>query len=94
MALLSVEHCSRMVYCISLGTLRKKLLYRYSEGVRRLNDPFDLFGSLSGLTLLRVLFTDGILHLIRDTSKKTAFQIVAGRRFNDPYGSLSALRSL
>ena len=67
MVLRSVENCSRMVYCISLGTLREKLLYRYSEGVRRLNDPFDPYGSLSGLTLRRVLFTDCILHFIRDT---------------------------
>ena len=64
MALRSVEYCSRMVYCISLGTLRKKNCFTDSEGVRRLNDPY---GSLSGLTLRRVLFTDGILHLIRDT---------------------------
>ena len=49
-----------------------------SEGVRRYNYPFDPYGSLSGLTLRRVLFTDGILHLIRDTLKKTAFQIVRG----------------
>ena len=68
MALRSVEYCSRMLYCISLGTLRKKkLFYRYSEGVRRFNDPFDPYGPLSGLTLRRVLFTDGILHLIKDT---------------------------
>ena len=67
MALRSVEYCSRMVYCISLGTLRKKNCFTDSEGVRRLNDPFDPYGPLSGLTLRRVLFTDGILHLIRDT---------------------------
>ena len=67
-----------MVYCISLGTLRKKNCFTDSEGVRRLNDPFDPYGSLSGLTLRRVLFTDGILHLIRDTWKKTALQIVRG----------------
>ena len=66
MALRSVEYCSRMVYCISLGTLRKKTAFQIVAG-RRFNDPFDLYGPLSGLTLRRVLFTDGILHLIRDT---------------------------
>ena len=67
MALWSVESCSRMVYCISLGTLREKNCFTDSEGVRRLNDPFDQYGLFSGLALRRVLFTDGILHLIRDT---------------------------
>ena len=63
-ALRSVEYCSRMVYCISLGT--KKTAFQIVAG-RRFNDPFDPYGSLSGLTLRRVLFTDGILHFIRDT---------------------------
>ena len=36
-------------------------------GFRRLNDPFDPCGSLNVLTLRRVRFTDGILHLIRET---------------------------
>ena len=68
MVLRSVEYCSRIVYCISLGTLRKNTdCFTDSEGVRRFNDPFDPYRSLSGLTLRRVLFTDGILHLIRDT---------------------------
>ena len=67
MVLRSVEYCPRMVYCISLGTLRKKNCFTDSEGFRRLNDPFDPYGSLSGLTVRRVLSTDGILHLIRDT---------------------------
>ena len=66
MALRSVEYSSRMVYCMSLGTLRKKL-FTDSEGVRRFNDPFDPYGSLSGLMLRRVQFTDGILHVIRDS---------------------------
>ena len=67
MALSSVEYSSRIVYCISLGTLRKKKDSSDSEGVRRLNDPIDPYGSLSGLTLRRVLFTDCILHLIRES---------------------------
>ena len=78
MALRSVEYCSRMVYCISLGTLEKKNCFTDSEWFRRLNDPFDPYGPLSGLMLRRVLFPDGILHLIRDTWKKTALQIVSG----------------
>ena len=38
-----------------------------SEGDRKLNDPFDLYGWLSALTLCGVQFTDRILHLIRET---------------------------
>ena len=81
MALRSVEYCSRMVYCISLGTLRKNNCFTDSEGVRRFNDPFDPYGSLSGLTLRRVLFTDGMLHLIRDTwKKKNCFTDSSGQK--------------
>ena len=35
------------------------------------NDLFDPYGSLRCLTLRRVEFTDRILHLIRDTLKKS-----------------------
>ena len=96
MALRSVEYCSRMVYCISLGTLRKKNCFTDSEGVRRLNDPFDPYGPLSGLTLRRVLFTDGISCISLGTlRKKNCFTDSEGvRRLNDPfdpYGSLSGL---
>ena len=38
-----------------------------SEGGRKLNDPFDLYGWLSALTLRGVQFADRILHLIRET---------------------------
>ena len=69
MALRSVEYSSRILYCISDG-----------EGVRRLNDPIDPYGSLSGLTLRRVLFTNFILHLIRETLNKTTFDIVKGAK--------------
>ena len=37
-------------------------------GDRRLNHPFDPYGSLSALAVRRVEFTDRILHLIRKTS--------------------------
>ena len=43
--------------------------------IRRLYDPFDPYGSLSGLTLRRVLLTDCILHLTRET-----FDIVRGAK--------------
>ena len=50
----SVEYSLRMVYCISLGRLRKKTSFDDGEGGRRLNDPFDPYASLSGLALCRV----------------------------------------
>ena len=80
MALRSVEYSSWIVYCISLGRLRKKNRFSDSEGGERLNDPIDPYGSLSGLTLRRVLFTDRILHLIRETKKTKPFDIVRGAK--------------
>ena len=69
MVLRSVEYCSRMVYCISLGTLREKTVLQIVRGSQ----------GLTIRSIRRVLFTDGILHLIRDTwKKKTALQIVRG----------------
>ena len=60
-------------------------------GFRRLNDPFDPYGSLNVLTLRGVRFTDGILHLIRETKKRSSFDdSEGGRRLYDsfdPYGS-------
>ena len=50
-----------------LRDLVKKRCFFNSEGDRKLNDPFDLYGWLSALTLRGVLFTDRILHLIRET---------------------------
>ena len=95
MALRSVEYSSRVVYCISLGTLRKKNAFSDSEGGRRFNGPFDPYRSLSGLTLRRILLTGRILHLIRDTWKKNAFSDSEGaRRCNGPfdlYRSLSGI---
>ena len=38
-----------------------------SEGGRKLNDPFDPYGSLSALTFRRVHFTDRRLRVIRET---------------------------
>ena len=73
MPLRSVEYCLRIVYCISLGRLRKNTLFDVSDGGRKLNDPFDSYGSLSALTLRRVQFTDRILHLIWETYKKSSF---------------------
>ena len=55
---------------VSFEIIRKKNVVFNSEGGRKLNDPFDLYGWLSALTLRGVLFTDRILHLIRETSKK------------------------
>ena len=66
MLLRSVEYSSRIVYCISIGKLRKNT-FDVSEGGRKLNDPFDPYGSLNALTLRRIQFTDRILHLIRET---------------------------
>ena len=37
------------------------------RGAGNLYDPFDPYGSLSGLTLRKVEFTDRILYLIRET---------------------------
>ena len=67
MPLRSVVYCSRIVYCISFERLRKKTSFFNSEGGRKLNDPFDLYGWLRALTLRGVQFTDRILHLIRET---------------------------
>ena len=50
-----------------LRDLVKKTSFFNSEGCRKLNDPFDLYGWLSAFTLRGVLFTDRILHLIRET---------------------------
>ena len=36
-----IEYSSRILYCISLRTLRKKTSFDVSERGRRLNDPFD-----------------------------------------------------
>ena len=58
---------SRIIYCISLGRLRKITSFDVSEGGRRFNDPFDPYGSLSVLTLSSAQFSDRILHLIRET---------------------------
>ena len=65
MLLRFVEYSSRIVYCISLGRLRKITSFDVSEGGRKLNDPFVPYASLSALTLRRVQFTDRILHVIR-----------------------------
>ena len=70
MPLRSVVYCSRMLYCISFERLSKKRCFFNSEGDRKLNDPFDLYGWLSALTLRGVQFTDRILHLIRETWEK------------------------
>ena len=67
MVLRSVEYCSRMVYCISLGTLRKKTFLQIVRGSEGLTIRSIRTDRLSGLTVRRVLSTDGILHLIRDT---------------------------
>ena len=50
-----------------LRDLEKKTSFFNSEGGRKLNDPFDLYGWLSALALREVQFTDRILHLIRET---------------------------
>ena len=63
----SVVYCSRIVYCISLGRLKEKIVVDDNEGGRKLNDLFDPYGWLIALTLRRVQFTDRILHLIRET---------------------------
>ena len=62
----SEEYSLRMVYSISLRR-QKKSSFDDSEGGRRLNDPFDPYGWLSLFALRRIQFTDGILHLIRET---------------------------
>ena len=48
----------------------KNTSFDVSEGGRKLNDPFDPYGSLSALTLRRVQFTDRILHVIRRLREK------------------------
>ena len=67
MPLGSVEYSIRIVDCMSLGRLRKNKTFMITKRVRRVNDPFDPYGSLSALTLRRVQFTDRILHVIRET---------------------------
>ena len=65
--LCSVEYRSRIVYCISLGGLRKNTSFDVSVGGRKLNDPFDPYGSLRVLTFRRIQITDRILYLIRES---------------------------
>ena len=93
MPLCLVEYSLRIVYCISLGRLKKNTSVDVSEGGRKFNDPFDPYGSLSVLTLRRIQFMDRILHLIRETEKNLFDVSEGGRRLNDPfdlYGWLSA----
>ena len=52
-----------------LRDLEKKRRFLIVRGGRKLNDPFDLYGWLSALTLREVQFTDRILHLNRETLK-------------------------
>jgi len=63
----SVEHCLRMVYCISLGRLREITAVDVIEGVSRGQRSVRSVRIVKGVTLRRTLFTDGVLHLIRET---------------------------
>ena len=67
MPLRSVEYTLRIVDCMSLGRLRKNPTFMIIERGRRVNDPFDPYGSLSALLLRRVQFTDRRLHVLRET---------------------------
>ena len=64
----SVEYSSRIVYCISLGGLRKnKLRFVIVTGAEGLTIRSIRADGKAALTLRKVQFTDRRLHLIRET---------------------------